>query len=200
MEDTVTKQCSRCKKVYPDTPKNFPPKGSVCRPCQRAYNKKWREEHRERIAARGKKYYEEHREQVATQKRKYREEHQEQIKAQQRVYQRAYRKEHQEQIRAYRKKHLQRGHEYQKAHRRQLRLEVLNHYAPDGLRCTCCGEDHVEFLCIDHINGGGGQHRKSIKGSLYSWLKKRGFPKGFRVLCLNCNGSLGHYGYCPHKL
>jgi hypothetical protein len=31
------------------------------------------------------------------------------------------------------------------------------------------------------------------------WLRKNGFPKGFRVLCHNCNFAHGHYGYCPHK-
>ena len=77
------------------------------------------------------------------------------------------------------------------------RNEVLTHY---GGRCACCGEEIIEFLGIDHINGGGYQHRKQIHGtSIYSWLKRNNYPEGFRVLCHNCNMALGFYGYCPHK-
>jgi len=82
----------------------------------------------------------------------------------------------------------------------KLRDEVLKHY---GNKCTCCGESHKEFLSIDHISGKGNQHRKEHKliGSykIYFWLRKQHFPTGFRILCHNCNQSLGHYGYCPHS-
>lgn len=65
-----------------------------------------------------------------------------------------------------------------------------------------CGETHLEFLSIDHIGGGGNLHRRQINVAggvhIYRWLKKRGFPSGFRVLCFNCNLALGHSGYCPH--
>lgn len=94
----------------------------------------------------------------------------------------------------------QRGLSYEQGYRWRLRCEVLGHYAPSGhIRCACCGEKHLEFLAIDHIEGGGGKHRKQIKCDIYTWLKRNGFPSGFRVLCHNCNQSLGHYGYCPHK-
>ena len=34
----------------------------------------------------------------------------------------------------------------------------------------------------------------------YAWLMKRGWPKdGYRLLCMNCNFSLGRCGYCPHQ-
>lgn len=87
---------------------------------------------------------------------------------------------------------------YQREYRQALRLEVLSHYAPNGPACACCGETIIEFLCIDHMNGGGGKHRRSINGNLYNWLKREGFPTGFRVLCHNCNAAIGHYGRCPH--
>lgn len=86
---------------------------------------------------------------------------------------------------------------------RAIRVEVLTHY---GSSCECCGEDRYEFLCLDHRDGGGNQHRKavgknaSLLGSaFYWWVKREGFPDGFRVLCHNCNMSRGLYGYCPHK-
>ncbi len=84
----------------------------------------------------------------------------------------------------------------------QVKGEVFAHYG--GPKCACCGEEHIEFLSIDHINGDGAAHRQKINGdsqngvNLYYWLKKNNFPPGFRILCLNCNFSLGHHGYCPH--
>ncbi len=71
-----------------------------------------------------------------------------------------------------------------------------------GGRCACCGEDRIEFLCVDHINVGGNKHRESLgkRGRhIYYWLRDNNYPDGFRVLCHNCNFSLGAYGYCPHK-
>ena len=81
---------------------------------------------------------------------------------------------------------------------RVLRSEVLAAY---GGKCACCDETAPEFLHVDHIYGGGGEHRREMNGaSIYPWLKRRGFPKDqFRLLCVNCNFSLGHYGYCPHQ-
>lgn len=89
--------------------------------------------------------------------------------------------------------------EQQARYRRKLRLEVLTHYSGGTPRCACCGVEDLEFLSIDHINGGGYQHRKEVGSSFYVWLRRHGFPEGYRVLCMNCNHSLGHYGYCPHQ-
>lgn len=88
--------------------------------------------------------------------------------------------------------HTQRNH-------RRLRLEVLSYYGGSPPRCACCGETQYEFLSIDHENGGGGKHRRETKGSIYRWLKRNGFPSGYRVLCHCCNQSIGAYGRCPHQ-
>ena len=77
-----------------------------------------------------------------------------------------------------------------KRERRQaLRLEVLRAYSPN-LQCAKCGERHKEFLSIDHIYGHGRSHVASV-GNFYLWLKRNGFPEGFRVLCHNCNFKFG---------
>ena len=88
--------------------------------------------------------------------------------------------------------------ERQKLNRRKVRLICLVHYGGNPPKCNCCGESYIEFLGIDHINGGGGKHRKSIKVLIYSWLKSNNFPTGFRVLCHNCNMAKSFYGQCPH--
>lgn len=79
------------------------------------------------------------------------------------------------------------------------KIKVLTYYAKGIPKCACCGEKHIEFLSIDHINGNGKEHRRQIKQNIWKWLIKNKFPKGFRVLCFNCNCSMGFHGYCPHK-
>ena len=91
--------------------------------------------------------------------------------------------------------------EWEKEYGRQLRKDAIEAY---GNKCQCCGEAHFEFLCIDHIKGGGNKHRRELGltagYAFYSWLKTQGYPKDdFRCLCNNCNTSKGHYGYCPHE-
>ena len=71
-----------------------------------------------------------------------------------------------------------------------------------GYKCACCGETIKKFLTIDHINGGGTKHRREINGggrTTYRWIIKNNLPKGFQVLCMNCNFGKGqNNGICPH--
>lgn len=146
----------------------------------------------------------------ATQKKKFHENYmknREQRLAQQRAYhfanhdkalarRRLYYREHKAKILA----HMKEQYRARQQEFRELKLETYNAYG--GAFCRCCGDTHIEFLSIDHIAGGGAKHRKAngIAGGvdLYQWLKEHNFPSGFRVLCMNCNCSLGRYGYCPH--
>jgi hypothetical protein len=90
---------------------------------------------------------------------------------------------------------------------REVKIEVLTHYSLKGyLSCSCPKCDIIEpdFLTIDHINGGGERHRKSlgVGGSFYYWLKRNNFPPGFQTLCMNCNHATGrsfrNKDVCPH--
>lgn len=85
------------------------------------------------------------------------------------------------------------------------RSGVLDAY---GRACTCCGESEEAFLVIDHIDGGGNEHRRSMgstpskrrSGSrTYEWLRKRGYPPGYQTLCANCNMAKERPGGCPHR-
>ena len=88
-----------------------------------------------------------------------------------------------------------------KAYDLRVRLEAIRHYGKGKIECNCCGEKDYRFLSFDHINGGGNKHILSIKGyRLGQWLRKNKYPKGFQILCHNCNMSKGIYGTCPHKL
>lgn len=85
----------------------------------------------------------------------------------------------------------------------RIKVEVIRHY---GGECTCCGEQNLKFLTIDHINNDGKAHRKVMGRkdwggrSLYLWLRKNNYPLGFQVQCFNCNlGRSINGGICPHK-
>jgi hypothetical protein len=81
------------------------------------------------------------------------------------------------------------------ARNQAVQEEVIQAY---GGRCACCFENHTEFMSIDHINGYNGVGPRAGAG-LYRWLKRNGYPAGFRVLCHSCNFALGHHGYCSHS-
>lgn len=98
----------------------------------------------------------------------------------------------------WRQKNLERIKQVEKQWRDSVKKKVFDHY---GKTCTCCEESLFEFLVIDHIEGGGNQHRKTLGRmgtAFYKWLENQGFPEEYRILCHNCNQSLGIYGYCPH--
>ncbi len=90
--------------------------------------------------------------------------------------------------------------------RRKRKYRVLKYY---GGKCACCNLEQYEFLCIDHIEGGGNEHRRSLQMSktrcgssstnFYKWLEKNNYPEGFQVLCHNCNMAKSIYGICPHQ-
>lgn len=86
----------------------------------------------------------------------------------------------------------------------QLKAEVFTAY---GMKCVCCGANHLDFLAIDHIDGKGAAHRKKLFGKryksgtgvhFYRWLKANRYPQGFQVMCHNCNFSKHLSGVCVH--
>ena len=66
------------------------------------------------------------------------------------------------------------------------KIKVLTHYGDGKLVCKLCGFDDIRALSIDHINGGGAKHIKSLRGHFYDWLIENDFPEGYRTLCMNC--------------
>lgn len=79
----------------------------------------------------------------------------------------------------------------------KVKQMVFDHY---GSACECCGEKQNYFLTIDHINGDGSKHRKEVGAlNIYDWLRKKNFPSGFQVLCMNCNCAKRTGTSCPCK-
>ncbi len=79
------------------------------------------------------------------------------------------------------------------AYRDRIRVEVLTHYANGKLKCALCDVSDHRVLTIDHMSGSGNAHRRALKitsgTEFYSWLKRSGFPGGYRVLCFNHNSG-----------
>jgi len=87
-------------------------------------------------------------------------------------------------------------------YRQKVKDETFAAYG--GYTCACCGISYShEFMCIDHINGGGNKHREELGvwgDTLHRWLKRNNYPPGFQVLCANCNQAKSRHKECPHQL
>ncbi len=83
--------------------------------------------------------------------------------------------------------------DYSNKQNRIVKLETITAYGGrcSGVRSTgACVENDVDILEIDHINGGGNKHRaeSGMRGvNFYKFLRRTGWPSGYRVLCKNCN-------------
>lgn len=86
---------------------------------------------------------------------------------------------------AYYAKHGERTRHERRNQYQEQKAIVLRHY---GGECEGCGENEPDVLTVDHIEGNGAEHRKEVPASqIHAWLIRNEFPKGFRVLCFNCN-------------
>jgi len=95
--------------------------------------------------------------------------------------------------------------------RKKTKLDIYTHYSNGVPKCACCGVSGIEFLTVDHIipKLEMEKDQKIIKkgfranfkaNRLSQWLIKNNFPKGFQILCWNCNFAKGVFGECPHKI
>lgn len=93
-------------------------------------------------------------------------------------------------------------------YRKKLRMDVLTHYGGNPPRCSCCGENEIRFLTIDHVHGDGKEQKKTIGitgrsghgDRFYRWLRQNDYPDiGLQVMCYNCNCSKGDNDkrFCP---
>ena len=72
-----------------------------------------------------------------------------------------------------------------------------------GGTCKCCGEEDIEFLVMDHIDGDGADRKKNGEPKLgeafYKWIIDNKFPDHLQTLCHNCNWSKGTGTMCHHQ-
>ena len=83
-----------------------------------------------------------------------------------------------------------RANESQYSYRERKKEAVYNHYSNGTNRCAVCGESRIACLSIDHIRGGGTKHKSTLRLSggdtFYRWLIRNNYPKGYQILCMNC--------------
>lgn len=110
-----------------------------------------------------------------------------------------FRERHRERLNKEARDYQRANSECKLAQRRQEKETVFRHY---GGVCTCCNENLLSLLTIDHINDDGGiQRKKNGKGGkFYAWIIKMGFPTDLQILCWSCNtGRHFNGGVCPHE-
>ena len=102
----------------------------------------------------------------------------------------------------WRRRNLQKWSKMTSENHQRLRLDTMKHYSPN-LVCQKCGFGDIRALSFDHIKGGGNKQSKNTGRGSYNlcrWLKKKDYPKGYQILCMNCNFIKAHENmeYC-HK-
>lgn len=110
-----------------------------------------------------------------------------------------YRAKHRKHInkmaRKWKREHPQRVRQRNIEERNRLKVDVFSHYSKGKIRCNRCGySKDIRALELDHVEDSGNSHRTEVLGdyhragtTFYRWLKKNNYPKGFQVLCANCN-------------
>lgn len=70
------------------------------------------------------------------------------------------------------------------------------------MRCVCCRFADLDALGLDHIAGRKihGHIKTLTSFRLYMQVTRDGYPRGFQVLCYNCNGVKSDNGKCPHQI
>jgi len=140
-----------------------------------AYMLAWHHKNKEKVKGWKKGYYLENREKFLEKQRQYRQDNKEKIRVS---------------VQEYKHKHKEWARLTVNKSAWKLKLAILSYYSKGTLVCAHCGETDLRVLQIDHIDGNGNEHRRTIGGSgkvFYRWLKQQEYPKGYQVLCANCN-------------
>jgi hypothetical protein len=94
--------------------------------------------------------------------------------------------------RSWHEKHREEERQKARSRLKSLRLFVIETY---GGKCNCCGESHIEFLQIDHVNGTNKDKKRGDE--LLLEVRKSGYSSEYQVLCANCNFAKRNTNICP---
>lgn len=151
-------------------------------PEAKEQQKQYKLANQEEIKRKKREYYQKHKEEIRKKRREYHNTHKQEEAAQTR----AYRESHKNELKLYRSL-------YHQAYNPLLKLEAVTHYGNGKPVCVKCGYDDIRALSIDHVNGGGAQHRRKLHNyNMYAWLKRNNYPDGFQTLCRNCQAIKQH--------
>ena len=73
--------------------------------------------------------------------------------------------------------------------KRRQRASKLACFNLLGNKCVRCGNDDKRVLNVDHVNGGGTQHRRKLGGNYFKKFAEeiRAGGRAYQLLCCNCN-------------
>lgn len=91
--------------------------------------------------------------------------------------------------RNWRTSHRELSRKYVREYEGRITLKLFEIY---GFECACCGENHIEFLTLDHLNKVGSETRRksSVIGRYREAIKEKDHSK-YQILCFNCNCAKG---------
>ena len=58
----------------------------------------------------------------------------------------------------------------------------------------------LDEINIDGRTNVSTKEKKLVSGALWKFVIKQKFPKGYQILCHNCNIAKGIGKFCPHQL
>lgn len=82
----------------------------------------------------------------------------------------------------------------------KVKQQVMDGY---GGKCSCCGEDRLPFLTVEHTWHNGKADREAIPSSMwYRYLLRSHLPQnlGLTIFCMNCQLATKNSSICPHQL
>lgn len=153
----------------------------------------WHKENFKKVRSSKKFYFEANKEKILTKKRAYWKKNKTKFLADKKLYYQKNKVELSAKKKIYRVKNAVRIAQVKKNRSIKIKFDAISHYSDGRLCCALCQEPDLRFLCLDHRDGGGTQHRAKQPGvrgkSVYWWAKKNNYPPIFQVLCYNCNFS-----------
>jgi len=102
---------------------------------------------------------------------------------------------------------------YEKKNKDRIKKQVFSVYSKRLSNskvpcCACCNKykqkKFLIFLTIDHIKPlkprATKRKRKLIGLGLWRYLRRNRYPRGYQVLCMNCNAAKSDLKTCPHQV
>jgi len=82
------------------------------------------------------------------------------------------------------------------------KIEAFTPYSNGKPKCACCSIDNIDVLSIDHIipQSYFKGEKKRLGVELNRYLINNNFPRGYQILCRNCNQSKSNKSLCYHQI
>lgn len=155
------------------------------------YKAEYQEKNREERKEKSRTYYQENKEKVKAKVKQYVTENKEAVSTRKRKHWKENAEVNHEKSKVYRAANREALAQKKWEYYQNIRKEAISKYSNGLMVCASCSHDMWTDLCLDHINDGGTQDRKSnpqVKGhAVFTWVKKNDYPPIFQVLCYNCN-------------